>query len=1233
MTPKAIDEEKVEEEVDREEKERREKEQIGSEKGVFGVEIVEEMEKSYIDYAMSVIVQRALPSVEDGLKPVHRRILYAMHQLGLDASKPTRKCATVVGEVLGKYHPHGDVAVYDALVRLAQEFSLRYPLVHGQGNFGCFTADTKVKLTDGRNLSFAELIKENQEGKRNFTFTIDENKIIRITEIKNPRLTGENVEIIKVILDNGEEIRCTLNHKFMLKDGSYKEAQNLQSGDSLMPAYFKLSTKKEDANAVGYSMIFQPKLNTWDFVHVLADKWNIENNIYSNSAGRIRHHLDFNKLNNNPLNIKRMNWKQHWKTHYDFTSEKHRTDENYRKKLEEGRKEFWSNQENRENYSKRLSRRNKTNWQREDYRQKMKITLSEVNKRYFKEHPERIEEIRKTASITLKKLWQIPLYKKLFNEKITASNKRRESNLTGKRKFLNICQYIKNNGILLNEDNYEKIRKEIFGGINFTTWNHALNKYYNNDKNLVLCELSKNHKVVCVEKLNRHEDVYDLTIDKTHNFVLASGIFVHNSLDGDNAAAMRYTEAKLSKISQELLEDIEKKTVKMTPNFDNTIDEPDTLPGKLPNLLLNGATGIAVGMATNMPPHNLTEVCDAIVAYINKPEIEDDKLSDIVQGPDFPTGGQITNEGLKELYKTGRGRVVMRARTKIEEVKGKTLIVVTEIPYMVNKADLVKNIAELATEKKLPDVGDLRDESSKKGIRIVIELKKGAEPKYTLNKLYKLTRMQDNFDAIMLALVGKQPRVLSLKEIIEKYVKYRQKVVRKRTEFELKKAEDRLEIVVGLLIALKQIDKIIEFIKKSENATAALQGLIEKFGLNERQARAVLETKLQQLTRLEASKLETEEKKLKELIKELNKILGNEQEILGIIKKEVQELKRVYGDERRTQVVGKIKEISEKDMVEKKDVIVTLTKGGYIKRLDVKTYKEQRRGGSGITGTELKEEDIVKLLLTCTTHDYVLFFTTRGRVFWMKAHDIPSAERQSKGRSIANLLNLREEEIANVMALKEGSENYLFFSTRKGIVKRLAIKDLGKPRSAGVRIMNLPADGSDELVNVHEVKESQEILLVTKKGQAIRFNVKDVRAMGRASYGVKGIELRAGDEVVAFEAVGGDITILTITAKGCGKRSALEDYRKTARAGKGIINLKVSPKTGEVVGALAVDSKDSVIATTSKGMTIRINMKDMRVMGRATQGVRVIRLKEGDKVACIAKVPREEIVGSVVGEG
>ncbi len=823
-----------------------------------------------------------------------------------------------------------------------------------------------------------------------------------------------------------------------------------------------------------------------------------------------------------------------------------------------------------------------------------------------------------------------PKYKQLFHEKIVVANKKRVTNNTGKLKFLKVCKEIINKKEELDAQNYELMRKLVYSYGRATSWNNGLNKYFGGDKDRVLAELNGNHKVANVVMLSERQDVYDLTIDKTHNFSLSAGVFVHNSTDGDSAAAYRYTEAKLTHIAQELLEDIEKETVKMNPNFDNSTKEPDTLPAKLPNLLLNGATGIAVGMATNIPPHNLTELCDAITAFINKPAISIDELADIVTGPDFPTGGLITGSGIKEMYRTGKGKIIMRARTVIEENKGKEAIILTEIPYMVNKAELVKSIANLASEKKLPDISDIRDESAKGKVRVVIELKKGVDPQFTLNRLYKMTNVQTNFDANVLALVGKQPRVLNLKQVIEEYVKYRQIIVTNRSKFELKKAEDRLEIVLGLLIALKNIDKVVEFIKKSDNASEAHDGLIKKFELTTRQAKAVLELRLQQLTRLEDGRLKDEEKELKETINYLKKLLGSGQEILSVIKKEISELKRKYGDERRTKIIKRVDEISEQDLVEKKDVVVTITSSGYIKRVDVKTYREQRRGGSGVTGTDLKDEDFVTTLITCSTHDYLLFFTSRGRVFWLKANDVPASERQSRGKALVNVLNLREETIARVMSVKDFETGYLMFVTKLGIVKKLPLKDLAKPRSTGVRVMNLPLDGSDVIINVRRAHDKQEVLLITKKGQAIRFNSDEVRSMGRASYGVKGADLARGDEVVSMESLplDGKTTILTVTNKGFGKRSELDEYRVTARGAKGVINLKVSDKTGEIIGSLSVNDKDSVIVTTVKGMIIRVSMKDLRVMGRATQGVHVVRLKEGDKVADIVKVPVDPIDSS-----
>jgi len=801
-----------------------------NEKGVINAEITEEMKKAYIDYAMSVIVARALPSVEDGLKPVHRRILYAMQELGLKPGTQTRKCARIVGDVLGKFHPHGDMAVYDALVRMAQDFSLRYPLVIGQGNFG--------------------------------------------------------------------------------------------------------------------------------------------------------------------------------------------------------------------------------------------------------------------------------------------------------------------------------------------------------------------------------------------------------SIDNDPPAASRYTEAKLSHIAMESLEDLDKETVKFAPNFDNTLKEPELLPAKIPNLLINGASGIAVGMATNIPPHNLTEVCDAVIRYIENPDVTIEKLADIIQGPDFPTGGSISGNIL-EMYKTGKGKIIVRGKVNIEEKKGRENIIITEIPYMLNKSDLVSSIAKLVQDKKLSEISDIRDESAKGKIRIVIELRKGVNSKFVLNKLYKYTRLQDSFDVNLLALVKGKPIVLDLKRFIVEYVKHRESVVEKRTKFDLRKAEDRLEIVKGLLIALKDIDAVVELIKKAEHVTDAKEKLIKKYTLSIKQAEAILEIKLSSLTHLEQDRLKKEEQELKVKIEELKQILSSEKEILNVIRKEILEIRRKYGDNRRTQVLQRaVSEISEKDLVQKKDVVVTITEKGYCKRMDTKTYKEQKRGGRGVIGSGLATGDFMKQLITCSTHDYLMFFTSKGRVYWLKAYDIPEAERYSKGKAIVNLLNLKDETTTNVISVKN-FEDDLFMATKKGIVKKISLKHFSNPRASGVRAMNMPNDNLDTLIGVEIVKKGQEVLLATKKGTAIRFNSDEVREMGRASYGVTGIKLHENDEVISMEILK-TAAILTITKNGYGKRTAVEDYRKTARAGKGVINVKVSEKTGEVVTTVSVNDDDGIIITTAKGMAIRTSLQNIRIMGRATQGVRIVKLQQGDFVTDLVKVPEAE---------
>ncbi len=732
-----------------------------------------------------------------------------------------------------------------------------------------------------------------------------------------------------------------------------------------------------------------------------------------------------------------------------------------------------------------------------------------------------------------------------------------------------------------------------------------------------------------IGKFHPHGDsaVYDAMVRMAQDFslryplVFGQGNF--GSIDNDPPAAMRYTEARMMPIATELIQDLEKETVDFSPNYDGSLKEPELLPGKLPTLMLNGASGIAVGMATNIPPHNLTEICDAIITYIKNPEISIEKLCDVVTGPDFPTGGIVSGD-MTQLYKTGKGRLILRGKTTTEKIKNKNAVVITEIPYLLNKSTLVEQIAKLIQNKKLKNVSDLRDESAKGKVRIVIELKKEANSKFVTNALYKYTRLQDPFNINFLALVNGQPKVLNLKNVLEEYVKYRKNIITKRTQFELKKAKERLEIVEGLLIALKNIDEIIALIKKSNSTAEASEKLIKKFKLTKRQAQAILETKLQQLTSLEQDKLKKEFKELKEKISELEKILGDIKEVLKIIVKEVNELKKKYGDTRKTSVLKKISEISEKDLVQEKDVVVTITDKGYCKRMDVQTYREQKRGGRGVIGSNLATGDFVKQLITCSTHDYLMFFTTRGRVLWLKAYEIPEIERYSKGKALVNLINLKNERITNVLSVKNFT-GFLFMATKKGQVKKISLSNFSKPRVSGVKAINLPINGSDSLVDVQFLEKGSEVLLATKKGKAIRFNSEEVRAMGRASYGVTGIKLGKDDNVVSLEILKSK-AILTITEKGYGKRTNVEDYRKTARGGKGVINLKVSDKTGDVVTTVAVNDKDNIIITTAKGMIIRMSLKNIRIMGRAARGVRVVKLQQGDKVTDLIRV--EELNGN-----
>ena len=1188
---------------------------------IEAIEISQEMKESYLDYAMSVIVSRALPDVRDGLKPVQRRILYAMYDMGVRSDAKFRKSAAVTGEVLGKYHPHGDASVYGALVRMAQDFSLRYPLVRGQGNFGCFTADTKVKLIDGRELSFLELIKEEKQGKKNYTFTMEDDGRIKIAQIKKPRWT-KNAEIMKITLDNGEEIKCTIDHKFLLKNNNYKEAKDLEVGESLMPCYIRQSTKEDDPNMVNYSMVFQPKNNSWDFVHVLSDQWNIDNNIYLKNKGRIRHHKDFNKLNNNPENIIRMQWKEHWQTHYNFTSLKHETDNDYREKLAEGRKRFWSNEDNRRVYAERISLKNRINWQKKEYREKMITILKEGAKRYLEENPEAIKEISKRASDTLKRLWKDPEYRKLFHEKIVSSNKKRETNLTGKRKFEKICQYLKDKKVLLNKENYEKTRKEVFQIKSFTSWDLGLEKYYKGDINNVLCEINKNHKVVKKEFLNKSVDVYDLTIDGTHNFALSAGIFVHNSVDGDPPAAQRYTECKLSKIGEELLTDIDKNTVNWTDNYDSTREEPNVLPSPVPNLLLNGSTGIAVGMATNIPPHNLTEVCQALIHLIDNPKAETEELLEFVKGPDFPTRGIIFNQkDIISAYSQGKGSFLTRGKVDIIEKDNKTQIIITEIPFQVDKSVLITNFANLVQTKRIEGIKDIRDESDKDGMRIAIDLQRGAIPKKILNSLYKYTDLQKTYHLNMLALVNRiEPKILNLKDVLELYLKHKQEVVVRRITYNLEKAKERAHILEGISKALDKIDAVIETIRKSKDKEDAKDNLVKKFKLTVIQSEAILEIKLHQLAKLEKQKIEEELEQKRKEIKEYMKILESKAEQKKVMKKELESQIELYGDERKTKVVKNSPEsISEEDLVPLEDTIVTLTYGGYIKRINPSEYKKQNRGGQGTVGIKTSEDDQVCHFITAKTHDSIFFFTDSGKVFQTKAYEIPEGQKSNKGRGLTNFLEISaHDKILSVLALNlKGGSKYLIMATKNGIIKKTQLKDFENVRRNGLIAINLKKD--DSLCSVQKGGDGDEIIIATKHGQSIRFAEKDIRSMGRTASGIKGIRLRKGDEVIGMEVVRKDKLnekeyLLVLTENGFGKRTLLKEYKKQGRGGTGVKIAKITSKTGELAKIEIIEDKEDLIVISKKGQTIRTKISSIPKLGRDTQGVKVMRLKEGDKV-------------------
>lgn len=1028
------------------------------------VAIVDEMRTAYLDYAMSVIVSRALPDARDGLKPVQRRILYAMFREGLLHNVRYSKCAGVVGEVLKKYHPHGDASVYDALVRLAQPWNMRYPLVDGQGNFGCFTGDTKIKLLDGTEKSFEELAQLPYD-EIFYVYSVDQQGKIVVGEGRSSRITRRQAQLVELTFDDGSMVRCTPDHKFMLRDQTWKEAQHLTIDDSLMAGYFDPHTP---------SMVLQPQTGTFENLN-LPQIGNAESstNIWNSSNQAMLQH----------------------------------------------------------------------------------------------------------ASRLLAQFGQAGLNATLYDAQ-------RAETIPSSAKAI-----------------------QAFGSF----------------EQLVQTASTYNHRVVGLRWLDETADVYDITVNEYHNFMLANGCVVHNSVDGDAAAAYRYTEARLKEIAEELLRDIDRDTVNFGPNFDGGYQEPLVLPARLPNLLLNGSAGIAVGMATNIPPHNLGELCDGIGYLVDNPDATVEDLIKLIPGPDFPTGGSILGtEGIISAYSSGRGRILIRAKAHIEEAaRGAFHIVVTELPYQVNKARLIERIAELVKDKRIEGIRDVRDESDRSGIRMVIILKQDAQPKKVLNHLFKYTSMQTTFGANMLALVedGKQPRTLSLKKALQEYIEHRQIVIRRRTEHDLAKAKARAHILEGLKIALDQLDEVIATIRASRTAETARSNLMKNFKLSELQAQAILEMQLRRLAGLERKKIDDEYKEVLSTIADFEDILSKPERVFKIIKDDVAELKEKYGDVRRSRIIADATgDISTEDLIPDMNVLVTVTDRGYIKKLPGDTYRVQNRGGRGIKGMTTKEDDVVAHLLMCNTLNDLLFFTNRGKVYQLKVHEVPDASRTAKGLPLVNLISLEPGElVTSLIAVPDFDDGeYLVMTTVKGRIKRTKLSEYSSVRSNGLIAIGL--DTGDELRWVKTSNGDEDILMTTQHGQTIRFSQAEVRPMGRPASGVIGIKMSAKDQVVGMDLVRPDSQLLVITSHGMGKRTDLEDYPVKGRATQGVITMRLKPGD-EIAAALVLTDSDIVTTITRNGVVMRTRADKISKYGRTTQGVTVINLDKKDLVAAVSAEP------------
>jgi len=1235
-------------------------------------DINEEMKRAFIDYSMSVIMSRALPDIRDGLKPVHRRILYGMNEMGMGYEKPYKKSARVVGDVLGKYHPHGDQAVYDSLVRMAQDFSLRYPLIAGQGNFGsvdgdsaaamryCVTGDTMVLTNHG--------MKEIQDIATGEQTDID----VQIVNFQGKKTHASKFfnsgkhPTIHLRTKQGYELEGSYNHPVItwtndhgIPHLKWKMLSELTKNDYVVLNRSSYCFPQNNVSLTPYHPVF-PNKRTKHFR--LPDTMNEELAFLLGAlvaeGGFHQKHILFNNLNTEFYNkVKEILYQQFPGIKlYERQLPKCQCRELsiYYNQIVEFLKNIGLTQTTSEHkeipFTVLLSTRECiASFLRGLYEGDGSVSYK-VDKRhsgksieltYITKSKKLLHQL-KTVLLNFGIITTFPYEDKRtpcfkliisdvnnirrFWEQIGFSCSKKQQRLA-KILQLNTNRMSKNDFIpFLAQYLRSKYQDPLFHRYNYDRYNNLRRnarllkeKLDDEDKKLIDEILHYKYFFNRIQKVTptgEEKTVYSLRVDSSCHSYVANGFINHN------------TETKMAKITKLMLQDIEKETVEWRDNFDGTLKEPAVLPAVLPNLLVNGSSGIAVGMATNMPPHNLTEVVDGIIKMIDTPEVSIAELMDIIKGPDFPTGGIIYGRGgILSAYTTGRGALVVRAKTSIEEGDQKNKIIVHELPYQVNKSVLLQTIAEMVKEKKIEGISDLRDESDRKGMRIVIELKRDAIEDVVLNQLFEHTELQSSFGVLNLAIVKDEPKVLTLKEILQHYIAFRVEIIVRRTTYDLKKAKEKMHILEGLMIALRNIDEVIRIIRQSKEVEEAKDRLMKRFKLSEIQAKAILDMRLQKLTGMEIEAVEKDYKETKALIEQLEALLADHQKILAEIKRELLEIKEKFGDARRTQIVEGEAGIDIEDLIPQQEVVVTITKDGYIKRIPTETYRTQHRGGKGLIGVRPKEEDIVVDTFITSTHDYLMFFTNHGRVYWLKAYKIPEGDRYAKGKAIINLLPRLEEgeTIETAVPLHEfDDKHYLIFTTKKGTIKKTVLSAYGNIRVNGIIAIKL--EEGDELMGVQLSDGTKTVMIATAGGQACRFNEKELRPMGRATHGVIGIRLKdKKDFVVAMTVVEITGSLFTITENGFGKRSPIDEYRLTHRGSKGVRTIVTNKRNGNVVFVSQVTDDHELIITTEHGMTVRVPVRDIREQGRNTMGVRIMRLNEGDKVVSVTLVLAEPL--------